>query len=86
MVDTWKDTPPLLLSTRPPQPGSAREPSTVPSTTFEGISSLLPVSEAWSYSVCFDSYSGGCLASTSCNHYDDYGNWTGSVHIEYQCP
>jgi hypothetical protein len=50
------------------------------------VLSLLPVSEAWSYSVCFDSYSGGCLASTSCNHYDDYGNWTGSVHIEYQCP
>lgn len=46
---------------------------------------LLPVSDVWSYSVCADSYAGGCLASTICHHYDDYGNWTGSVYIEYQC-
>ena len=60
--------------------------STIIASALAMVLSLLPVSEAWCYSVCVDSYSGGCLISSSCNHYDDYGNWTGSVHIEYQCP
>lgn len=46
---------------------------------------ILPITDAWSYTICVDSYAGSCLLSSSCTHYDSYDNVIGRVFIEYQC-
>lgn len=46
---------------------------------------MLPAADLWAYSVCIDSYSGGCVTSIRCDHYDADGVWIGRVTIEYQC-
>ena len=45
----------------------------------------LVASPALAARVCVDSYGGGCLASTTCWHYDQHGDWIGTVRIDYEC-
>lgn len=38
------------------------------------------------FMVCAQQHTpGGCLQTSICHHFDNNGNWTGSVHISYEC-
>ena len=49
------------------------------------VLAALTASPALAARVCIDSYGGACLASTTCWHFDQHGNWIGTVRIDYGC-